>query len=98
MQQDLVKHGWPSSKLSVVWNEVDPDRYNMTKCKPEDIAAIRERYGVPKDWKMLQFLGRLSWVKGDRNLVLSMPSVLKVTWTVELNVSIALFQCEKALD
>jgi hypothetical protein len=61
------------------------------------IAAIRERYGVPKDWNMLLFLGRLSWVKGAINLVLAMPSVLKLTWIVELNVSIALLQCEKAL-
>ena len=56
---------------------MDPDRYNMAKCKPEDIAAIREKYGVPKDWNMLLFVGRLSWVKGARNLVLAMPSILK---------------------
>jgi glycosyltransferase involved in cell wall biosynthesis len=49
----------------------------MAKCSPEGIAAIRERYGVPKEWNMLLFVGRLSWVKGARNLLLAMPSVLK---------------------
>jgi glycosyltransferase involved in cell wall biosynthesis len=77
MQQDLIKHGWSPSKVSVVWNGVDPERYDMTKCKPADVAAIREKYGVPNGWNMLLFVGRLSWVKGVRNLLLAMPSVLK---------------------
>ena len=61
----------------MVWNGVDPERYDMAKCDPKDIEAIREKYGVPKDWSMLLFVGRLSWVKGARNLLLAMPSVLK---------------------
>jgi len=77
MQQDLARHGWSPSKVSVVWNGVDPERYSMQKCEPEDIAATREKYCVPKDWNMLLFVGRLSWVKGVRNLLLAMPSVLK---------------------
>jgi glycosyltransferase involved in cell wall biosynthesis len=80
MHQDLMRHGWPQSKISVVWNGVDPERYSMRKCEqcqPENIAAIREKYGIPKDWTMLLFVGRLSWVKGVRNLLQAMPSVLK---------------------
>ncbi|HKM60458.1 MAG TPA: glycosyltransferase family 4 protein, partial [Candidatus Bathyarchaeia archaeon] len=77
MQQDLIKHGWSPSKISVVWNGVDPERYNIAKCNPKDFAATREKYGVPKDWNMLLFVGRLSWVKGAKNLLLAMPSVLK---------------------
>jgi glycogen(starch) synthase len=77
MQRDLERHGWPLSKISVVWNGVDPDRYSMKKCEPEDRAAIRKKYCVPKDWAMLLFVGRLSWVKGVRNLLLAMPDVLK---------------------
>jgi glycogen(starch) synthase len=38
---------------------------------------IRERYGVPDNWNMLLFVGRLTWVKGVRNLMIAMPSVLK---------------------
>jgi glycogen(starch) synthase len=77
MQQDIVKHGWPQSKISVVWNGVDPDRYDPSKIKREDAEKIRELYKVPKGWNMLLFVGRLTWVKGVRNLLQAMPSVLK---------------------
>jgi glycosyltransferase involved in cell wall biosynthesis len=76
MQDDLSRHGWPKSKTSVVWNGVDPERYNPKKTKPEEIEAIRERYGIKPDDKMILFLGRLTWVKGVTNLVQAMPMVL----------------------
>ena len=77
MQQDLIRHGWPQSKISMVWNGVDPEKYNPRKYKKEDVTKIRERYQVPQDWNMLLFVGRLAWVKGVRNLLQAMPSVLK---------------------
>jgi len=76
MREDLVRHGWPASKISVVWNGVDPDNYDPSKAKPQDIEKVRERYGVPKDGNMILFIGRLTWVKGVRNLVQAMPSIL----------------------
>ena len=77
MQQDLAQHGWPLSKISAVWNGVDAERYDQRKCKKEDIAKMREKYGIPEDWNMLLFIGRLTWVKGVRNLLQAMPSVLR---------------------
>jgi len=77
MQQDLIKHGWPQSKISVVWNGTDPERYNPRKCQREDVDKIREKYAVPKDWNMLLFIGRLTWVKGVRTLLQAMPIVLR---------------------
>ena len=77
MRDDLTRHGWPQSKMSVVWNGVDPERYNPQSCRPEDVERIRDRYAVSKDWKMLLFLGRLTWVKSVRNLVQAMPIVLE---------------------
>ena len=77
MQEDLIRHGWPQSKISVVWNGVDPERYDPRKCSKEGVAKIRERYNVPEDWNMLLFVGRLTWVKGVRNLLQAMPSVLR---------------------
>jgi glycogen(starch) synthase len=77
MQQDLSQHGWPQSKISVVWNGVDPDRYDPRKNKREDVERIRELYKVPRDWNMLLFVGRLTWVKGVRALLQAMPSVLR---------------------
>jgi glycosyltransferase involved in cell wall biosynthesis len=77
MQQDLVRHGWPQSKISPVWNGVDAEKYNPRKTKKEEVAAIRDRYGIPEDWNMILFVGRLSWVKGVRNILIGLPSVLK---------------------
>lgn len=76
MQEDLVRHGWPKSKISVVWNGVDPDRYNTQNCKPEDVEAVRNRYNIKPEEKMILFCGRLTWVKGVTNLVQAMPTVL----------------------
>jgi glycogen(starch) synthase len=77
MQQDIIRHGWPQSKISVVWNGVDPKRYDPHQSPKEDIAKIREKYGIPKDWNMILFIGRLTWVKSVRNLLQAMPIVLK---------------------
>jgi glycogen(starch) synthase len=77
MEQDLAKHGWPLSKISAVWNGVDAERYDQRNCKKGDIAKIREKYGVPEGWNMILFIGRLTWVKGVRNLLQAMPSVLR---------------------
>jgi len=77
MREDLARHGWPNTKISVVWNGVDPERYNPRNCRPEEVEAIRARYGVKPDEKMVLFLGRLTWVKGVGNLVQAMPMVLE---------------------
>ena len=77
MQEDLVRHGWPKSKISVVWNGVDPEHYNPRKCKPEEVEAIRSKYGIKPEEKMVLFLGRLTWVKGVINLVQAMPMILE---------------------
>ncbi len=77
MRDDLVRHGWPAQKISVVWNGVDPERYNPDKCSPEDIEKVRDKYDITEDERMLFFLGRLTWVKGVRNLTQAMPLILK---------------------
>lgn len=77
MQEDLIKHGWQSSKISVVWNGVDPERYDPVNVQKQDVAAIRKKYGIPSDWNMLLFVGRLTWVKSVRNLLQAMPMILK---------------------
>lgn len=76
MQEDLTRHGWPKSKISVVWNGVDPDEYSPSKCEPREVEEIRSKYDIEPDEKMILFLGRLTWVKGVTNLVQAMPTVL----------------------
>ena len=77
MQQDLTQHGWPLSKISVVWNGVNADRYDPRKIKQEDVANIRKKCNIPDGWNMLLFVGRLAWVKGVRNILQAMPMILK---------------------
>ena len=77
MRDDLVRHGWSAAKISVVWNGVDPERYDPAKVNSEAVRKVRERYNIPEDGFMLFFLGRLTWVKGVRNLIQAMPSILK---------------------
>ena len=77
MKEDLSRHGWESSKISVVWNGVDAKRYDPINVVRQDIDQIRKKYGIPSDWNMLLFVGRLAWVKGVRNLLQAMPLVLK---------------------
>jgi len=76
MQEDLARHGWPKSKISVVWNGVDPDEYSPSGCEPEEVEEIRNKYDIKPEEKMILFLGRLTWVKGVTNLVQAMPTVL----------------------
>ncbi len=77
MQDDLTKHGWPQSKISVVWNGVDPKQYDPENTVEEDVMELRERYRIPPGWNMILFLGRLAWVKSVKNLVQAMPTVLE---------------------
>jgi glycogen(starch) synthase len=77
MRDDLIRHGWAEPKIHVVWNGVDPERYNPLNVKPEEIGKIREKYAIPEDWNFLLFVGRLTWVKSIRNLVQALPLVLE---------------------
>jgi glycogen(starch) synthase len=77
MKDDLTRHGWDESKTSVVWNGVDTDRYDPQKYRQEAIGTIREKYGIPTDWNLLLFVGRLTWVKSISNLIQAIPMVLK---------------------
>src|SRR5512146_94730 len=69
MKEDLAGHGWPAEKIHVVWNGIDPDTYGPSKAVPQEVEALRKRYGIADGQKMILFVGRLNWVKGIMNLV-----------------------------
>jgi hypothetical protein len=50
-KEDLVRHGWPNSRTSGVWNDVDPEQSSPSDCKPEDVKTIGERYGIEPEGK-----------------------------------------------
>jgi glycosyltransferase involved in cell wall biosynthesis len=77
MRDDLVRHGWPEGKISVVWNGVNPQVYSPERADREKVAAVRARYGVRDDEFLIFFIGRLTWVKGIRNLIQAMPSIVR---------------------
>lgn len=76
-REDLVRHGWSAPKITAVWNGVDPDKYDVSLVNPQEIERVREQHSVPPDGNMVFYIGRLTWVKGVRNLVQAMPSILK---------------------
>ncbi len=84
MKEDLTRHGWPEEKISVVWNGVDPEKYNPAKVPKERVEELRARYGIKDDERMILFIGRLTWVKGVRNLIQAMPLVMREHPNVKL--------------
>lgn len=76
MKEDLARHGWGEKNIHVVWNGVDPERYNPEKTDKEKVRKLREKYGIQEDEQMMLFVGRLTWVKGVRNLLQALPLIL----------------------
>ena len=77
MKDELEKLGFPSSKIRVCWNGIDPKKYNPSRISEKSKKNLREKYGIKDDEIMLFFIGRLVTVKGADKLVEAMPSVLK---------------------
>jgi len=76
MRDELVASGIPTDKIEVVWNGVDPRKYSPDQVSGERIQQVRTKYGIPKDHKMIFFVGRLFGVKGTDKLIMAMPDVL----------------------
>lgn len=76
MKRDLVDHSWPEDKIHVIWNGIDPQTYDPRSCDPADTQSLRAAYGIGEEDEMILFVGRLTWVKGAKNLVQAMPQVL----------------------
>ncbi len=76
MKNELLLLGFPSEKIHVCWNGVDPGKYNPDRINQQDIMDLRRSYGIAPDETMLLFVGRLVKVKGADMLVQAMPHVL----------------------
>jgi glycosyltransferase involved in cell wall biosynthesis len=76
MRDDLVSHGWDGARITVVWNGVDPERYSPAAVPADAVAALRQRYGLAPEDRVLLYVGRLNWVKGAANLLRAMPSIV----------------------
>jgi glycogen(starch) synthase len=77
MKHELESIGIRGSKVNVVYNGVDPEKYNMERLQSKDIISTRRMYGVATEEKMVLYVGRLTAVKGIENLVKAFPLVAK---------------------
>lgn len=77
MKEELIGLGFPSEKIRVVYNGVDPQKYSIEEVSNEKVQAVRQQYGLKDNDVMLLFLGRLVWVKGVDKLIAAMPHVLQ---------------------
>jgi glycosyltransferase involved in cell wall biosynthesis len=76
MEEDLIRHGFDPDKIKVCWNGIRVDKYDPNRLATEDITALRSRYGIGPEERMILFVGRLTAVKGIVNLVKAMPTVI----------------------
>ena len=77
MKDELIQLGFPEKKIHVVWNGVDPAKYNIATVSEKDIQELRRGYGISPTDIMIFFIGRLVTVKGADKLVQAMPSVIQ---------------------
>ncbi len=75
MMEHLTTLGFERDKIRVIWNGVDPSKYNPHRIKEEGKKALRRRYGITDEDVMLLFVGRLTGVKGVINLVKAIASL-----------------------
>jgi glycogen(starch) synthase len=84
MRDELISLGIPEGKINVVYNGVDPSKYDPARIPKETVREIRARYGIDDNELMILFVGRIVVVKGVDRLVQSMTHVIKKIPNVKL--------------
>ncbi len=77
MRDELLSLGFPQGKINVVYNGVDPAKYDSDRISRSKVEEIRAHYGIKPDEYMILFIGRIVVVKGVDRLVQAMVSVRK---------------------
>lgn len=77
MAEELSAQGFPTRKISVVYNGVDPAKYDPSRVSAARAREVRAGYGVAPGDKMILFVGRIVAAKGVDRLVQAMVSVKK---------------------
>lgn len=60
LHEYLIRHGFDTAKLQVCWNAVNLATYDPAQLPGDTIRAIRRRYGLEADERMLLFVGDLA--------------------------------------
>jgi glycogen(starch) synthase len=77
MRDELISLGFPPEKIKVVYNGVDPQKYNPESVPKSRIDSIRARYGISPNDYMILFVGRIVVSKGVDRLVQAMITLRK---------------------
>jgi len=77
MRDELLGLGFPEQNVRVCYNGVDPNKYDQSRVKLEDVNTLRKKYSLRESDNMVFFVGRLTSVKGVDRLVMAMPEVLR---------------------
>jgi glycosyltransferase involved in cell wall biosynthesis len=77
MKDELTNLGFPKDKIQVVYNGVDPQKYDPGSMSTDKIKKLRAFYGLKDDELMILFIGRLVGVKGVDKLIMAMPKILQ---------------------
>ncbi len=72
MRDELIAQGFLASKINIVYNGVDPAKYDPEVVPKSKCDEIRARYGIRPDDLMILFIGRIVVVKGVDRLIQSM--------------------------
>ncbi len=76
MKQELISLGVNADKISVCYHGVNSTLFDPAKTDPAALAALRARYGIGEGDRVILFVGRLEPVKGIKELLAALPSVL----------------------
>lgn len=76
MRDHLIQLGYEESKIRVVYNGIDIDKYNPGNVSAAEICQVRANLGIKSDEYFILFVGRLNWVKGADVLLQSMSQIL----------------------
>jgi glycosyltransferase involved in cell wall biosynthesis len=77
MKRELVGLGVVAEKIGVCYHGVDAEFFDPARAKPEDLQALRERYGFLEGDPVILFVGRLEPVKGVVQLLAAISEVVE---------------------
>jgi len=86
MRDELIRLGFPTEKIQVCPNGVDPQKYCREEVGEVKVKEVRQAYGLEDGDLMALYIGRLVWVKGVDKLITAMPQVLKKVPNIKLVV------------